>query len=132
MAQVANPFMPLNRHDQTDNLGDLLARFVRATYPHDTAKTVARKYDLKLTAAENLTKGHCSERSLAKALKAEGWPLVMAIGEAMAGGSYEEFLRGVADEHEREAARARARRDHLRQLEARAGGVLQAMARSAA
>jgi hypothetical protein len=133
MTQGLATFMPLDRQEWTDEgIGQILARFVRRAYPSDTAKTVSRRYDLKLSAAENLTKGHASERAIAKAIRAEGWPLLMALGEAMTGESYEDFLRGVADEHERAAERARARRDHLRTLESRAGRVLASLDRSAA
>jgi hypothetical protein len=98
-------------------LGEHLAAFVRRRWPRDTAKHISREWDVDPTTAKNLTKGHAAERTITKALRAEGWPLIMALGEAMTGETYEQFLRGVADEHQRARDRAAARRDHIRALE---------------
>ena len=105
-------------------LGETLAKMVRKRWPQNTPKRVAAAWDLDPTTAKNLTKGHASERTITKALKAEGWPLLMAIGEAMTGESYDTFLRGVIDEQVRAAARSKDRRDHIRRLEARAAELV--------
>ena len=113
-------FMPLDRQLFDRSMGELLASFVRKRWPRDTSKQVAKAWDIDPTTATNLTKGHASERTISKALRAEGWPLFMALGEAVTGQPYEQFLQSIVDERERAAKRAEERRDHLRRLEARA------------
>lgn len=120
-------FMPRDRQLFDRSMGELLATFVRQRWPRDTAKNVSRAWDIDPTTAANLTKGHASERTITKALKAEGWPLFMALGEAVTGESYTSFLQGVVDEHRRAEERAEARRYHLQSLETRAGSVLRVM-----
>lgn len=66
---------------------------------------------------------------IGKPLQAEGWPLFMALGEAVTGEPYEQFLQAIVDETERARERAEARRDHLRTLEERAVGLLAALDR---
>lgn len=115
--------MPRDRQLFDRTMGELPAQFVRNRWPRDTAKQVERAWDIDRTTAANLTKGHASERTITKALRAEGWPLLMALGEAMTGRAYDEFLQDIADEPHRAAERAAARLDHTRTLEARAGRV---------
>lgn len=124
MAQELTDFMPLDRQLFDRSLGELMAAFVRRRWPRDTAKTVARTWDIDPATAANLIKGHVSAPTLHKALKAEGWPLFMALGEAITGEDYVTHLRGVANERERAAERAAARRDTVRSLEARASAVV--------
>lgn len=108
-------------------MGELLAAFVRRKWRNGTAKAVERAWDVDPQTAANLIRGKASERTISKALKAEGWPLIQALGEAMTGQSYEQFLEQVADEHERTRAKVIERRDHVRRLEARTAGLLDAL-----
>lgn len=132
MAQELTDYMPLDRQLFERSLGELMATFVRRRWPRDTAKTVARAWDIDPATAANLIKGHLSTQTLAKALKAEGWPLFMALGEAVTGEEYVTFLQGVADEQARATQRAAARRDTVRSLEARASAVVDLHGRSVA
>lgn len=124
--------MPRDRQLFDRSMGELLAAFVRRRWPRDTAKHVSRAWEIDPSTATNLTKGHASERTITKALKAEGWPLLIALGEAVTGESYQEFLRGIADETAHAAERARARADRVQALESRAVGLLSALDRPAA
>lgn len=124
MTQGISVFMPRDRQLFDRSMGELLATFVRNRWPRDTAKHVSKAWDIEPTTAANLTKGHASERTISKALKAEGWPLMMALGEAMTGQAYTDFLQSIVDERERAATRAAADQDHYRRLEARAAGAL--------
>lgn len=108
-------------------MGELLAAFVRRRWPRDTAKQVSKAWDIDPSTAANLTKGHASERTISKAIKAEGWPLLMALGEAMTGQAYDDFLESIVHEQQRIRDRAADRRDHIRSLETRARGVLDAV-----
>ncbi len=124
MTQELATFMPRDRQLFDRSMGELLAEFVRRRWPRDTAKHVSKAWGLSPDTATNITKGHASERSISKALKAEGWPLLMALGEAMTGQAYDQFLQEAANEQQRAAERARARQDHIRHLEARAGRLV--------
>lgn len=112
--------MPDDRQLYDRSMGELLATFVRRRWPRDTTKQVAKAWGVSMPTAENLTKGHASERTITKALKAEGWPLVMALGEAVTGRSYADHLEEIVHEQERVRAAAAARRDTLVSLEDRA------------
>lgn len=101
-------------------IGEVLSAYVRRRFPGNTAKRVAQAWDLDVTTATNLTKGHASERTITKALRAEGWPLVMALGEAVTGDTYEDHLHHIIEEHARAKERMERRRATVRDLEARA------------
>ena len=108
----------------TTNAGGALAAFYRRLFPRDTAKRVSAALDCDLTTATNITKGHASERSITKAVRAHGWPVLMAMGESMTGQSYADHLSALVQEHERARERAAARQDHVRGLEARAAELV--------
>lgn len=110
-------------------MGEFLAEFVRRKWPRNTAKQVQRAWDIDSQTASNLIRGRASERTISKAIRAEGWPLLRALGEAMTGQSYEQFLEDLIDEQERIRERISARRDHVRALEARTAGLLDALDR---
>ncbi|WP_141653103.1 hypothetical protein [Phenylobacterium immobile] len=112
--------MPRDRQLFDRSMGELLAQFVRKRWPRDTAKTVARKWGVDPSTATNLIKGHASERTITKAIQAEGWPLIMALGEAVTGRSYADFLQDIIHETERAREHAATRRDTFVSLEARA------------
>jgi hypothetical protein len=121
MTQGVTDYMPNFGQELINRtMGELLAAFVRNRWPRDTAKQVARAWDLDPSTAANLIKGHSSERTITKALKAEGWPLFMALGRAVTGQTYEQHLESVANEQHELAKRAAARADNLRRLEERA------------
>jgi hypothetical protein len=105
-------------------MGELLAAFVRRRWPRHTAKAVERAWGVDPTTAANLVRGRASERTITKALKAEGWPLLVVLGQAVTGQTYEEFLESIVHEQERIRERAAERRDHVRRLEARAARLV--------
>lgn len=106
-------------------IGDGLRDLIRKRWRNNAAKLIETKWGLDPKTAKNVvTSGHVSERTLTKAVKAERWALWMALGEEVLEEKYEDFLRGVQDEHERAAERTRQRRDDLRDLEARAASVV--------
>jgi hypothetical protein len=108
-------------------MGEHLARFVRRKWPRSTAKQVERAWDIDPATSANLLRGKASERTISKAIKAEGWPLLMALGEAMTGQAYDQFLESIVNEQQRIRDRAAARRDHVRSLEARSASLLDAL-----
>jgi hypothetical protein len=106
-------------------IGEVMALMVRSRWPRDTAKHVMRAWDLDPKTARNLTQGHASERTITKALKAEGWSLLTALGQAVTGQSYAEWEEARLNEIINEASRAqqgierlRARRERLEAIAA--------------
>jgi hypothetical protein len=125
MTALDMEFLPLDRHSLfPHSVGEILAKFARRKWPRDTTKHVSREWGVDPRTAANLIKGHSSERTISTALRAEGWPLFMALGEAMTGEAYSDFLQGVADAHERQRKRAEAHKDTIRSLEARASELV--------
>lgn len=124
MTMELSDFMPRDRQLFDRSMGELLAQFVRKRWPRDTAKTVARKWGVDPSTATNLIKGHASERTISKAIQAEGWPLIMALGEAVTGRSYADFLQDIIHETERARESAATRRDTFVSLEARAAELV--------
>ena len=102
------------------SLGEALARMVRERWPRDTAKQVAKAWDLDPSTAANVCRGHASERTFTKAIKAEGWGILAPLGEAMTGQTYDQHLQLIIEETERARQRIESRRDQVIDLEARA------------
>lgn len=104
-------------------LGELLALFAKRAWPRDTAKHLARRWDLDRSTAENVLRGHGSERTITKAVKAEGWPLVIALGEALTGQTYQQHLHHMVEEASNVRDLRAAHRATVADLEARAAAV---------
>jgi hypothetical protein len=122
MTSAWSNVLPVDGHNLFDRtIGETLAHIVRRVHPRDTAKHVARRWELDATTAVNVTKGHASERTITKALKAEGWPLFMALGEAVTGQTYPAFLQSAIEENDRVRARQQAHKSRVALLESRAG-----------
>lgn len=95
-------------------MGEALAKMVRARWPHSTAKHVARAWELDPTTAGNLIKGHASERTLTKAVRAEGWELLLALGHALTGQTHHEWEEARLQRIIQEAEHAQSRITQLR------------------
>ncbi|MDB5433537.1 MAG: hypothetical protein JWP35_4653 [Caulobacter sp.] len=122
MTSTGSRFVPEDRQifAPLERLGEALREAARRRWPTNTAKEAARAWNLDSTTAENITKGHASERTLTKAAKAERWALWMALGELMFAETYEDHLEGIIKETELARQRLEERRDRTRHLEARA------------
>lgn len=127
-------FSPKSRQ-QTEparTVGEALAALARELWPENTAKHIQRNWGVKdLSAAENLKKGQASERTITKALKAGGWPVIMAVGEALQGHSYDQHLQQIIEDQERVRQRMASRRERIREMEARARALDDAWGRVA-
>lgn len=124
MTSIGWNFVPEQQQQLIDRtMGEALARMVRTRWPRDTAKAVAKAWDIDITTAQNVTRGHASERTLTKAIRAEGWSLLAPLGEALTGQSYEHHLTRALEETARAQRQLEDRRDRVRDLEARAAGV---------
>lgn len=120
MAQTQNGFLPLERQLFGFSVGEAMAALVRQKYPRDTAKHVARAWEIDASTAANVVKGHCSERTLTKAVRAEGWSLITALGAAITGETFEQYEERRLNEIIREAENAR---QNIRRMAARRAEV---------
>lgn len=91
MTHLTEEFVPLRRQLFELSIGEALADLARQKYPRDTAKHIARAWGIDASTAANVVKGHASERTLTKAIKAEGWGLLACLGAALTGETYEQF-----------------------------------------
>lgn len=114
MSDWSADFVPEDGQLFGRTMGEALAKMVRIRWPQNTAKQVARAWDLDPTTATNVTKGHSSERTITKAIKAEGWPLLEALGKAMTGQSYHEWEEARLQRIIEEAKGAEAKIELLR------------------
>ena len=108
------------------SIGDAVRGLVRRRWKTNTAKHVERSWDLDPKTAKNVV-GQVSERTLTKAVRAEGWAFLSALGEELTGESFAQYLHRIT-EQEAHAQRERERhRDNVVRLETRAlelGAVL--------
>lgn len=106
-------------------VGDALRGLVRKRWKTNAAKNIEGRWGLDPKTARNVVQqGHVSERTLTKAARAERWALWEALGEELFGETYDQYLQGVIHEQQQLAERAKARRDHLQRLEARASELV--------
>jgi hypothetical protein len=105
-------------------IGDALRDLIRKRWKNNAAKVIERRWDLDPKTAKNLTAGHCSERSLTKAAKAERWALWMALGEELFEETYDQHLNSIIEETARAKDRMERHRASVRHLEARASELV--------
>ena len=74
------------------DLREALSIYARRTWPRDTAKAAAREWGLSSTTAANLLKGHASDATVTRVLRAGGWRLASAVVGAVIGQSYDDFI----------------------------------------
>lgn len=91
MTHLTEEFVPPRRQLFELSIGEALADLARQKYPRDTAKHIARAWGIDASTAANVVRGHASERTLTKAIKAEGWGLLACLGAALTGETYEQF-----------------------------------------
>lgn len=91
MGIAGSDFLPLRPQLFGLSLGEALADLARQKYPRDTAKHIARHWDIDPSTAANVVRGHASERTLTKAIKAEGWGLLAHLGAAMTGETFHQY-----------------------------------------
>jgi hypothetical protein len=73
-------------------VGDALRDLIRKRYANNAAKRIERDWDLDPKTAKNVVSvGHVSERTLTKALRAEGWGLLLALGAELTGETFDQF-----------------------------------------
>jgi hypothetical protein len=91
MAQQMMGFLPVDGQLFELSIGEAVSQMVRQRYPRDTAKLIARAWNIDAGTAVNVVKGHCSERTLTKAIRAEGWTFITALGATLTGETFDQF-----------------------------------------
>ena len=85
--------MPRVGQDIASSLGAAMQAYVQGRWPRDTAKQCARQWGLDVETGKNIAKGHASPRTLAHAVKADGYDVLDAIGLAITGVTRAEWER---------------------------------------
>lgn len=115
------------------SVGDAVRDLVRRRWQSNTAKHLERQWDLDPKTAKNVVgNGHVSERTLTKAIRAEGWSFVAALGEELTGQTYDQHLQNIIEETAREQEARERQRDRVRQMEVRARELGAVLSRPAA
>lgn len=114
-------------------IGDAVRGLVRRRWNNNAAKMLERHWGLDPKTARNVIgSGHVSERTLTKAVRAEGWDFIAALGVELTGQSYDEHLAYII-EQEANAQKDRERhRDNVVRLETRARELGAVLARKSA
>ena len=103
------------------SLGEAVAGLVRHRWPNNAAKQIARTWDLDPKTAKNVVQsGHVSERTLTKAVRAEGWAFLSALGEELTGESFAQYLHRITEAEANAQKEREHHRDNVVRLEARA------------
>ena len=133
MTDIGWGFVPSDRQELRlpKSVGAALAELVKRWAPFHTAKQTAKVFNLEPATAQNLVKGHASERTLTKMVHVQqsaagdAWELWDALGAEVIGetrSQYEERkLRLIIEEAERAqqgVQRLRTRRERLERLAA--------------
>jgi hypothetical protein len=86
-------FLPRDGQVSTNALGEALKLYAQSRWPHDTAKQAARAWGIDTETGKNVAKGHASSRVLTAAVKADGYAVLDAMGEALTGVTRLEYER---------------------------------------
>ncbi|MDO9334969.1 MAG: hypothetical protein Q7T61_01080 [Caulobacter sp.] len=91
MSITGDDFLPLRRQLFRPSIGEALADLARQKFPRDTAKHLAKAWDIDPSTAANVVKGKGGAHVLAKAIDAHGWGLLKPLGHALTGETAEEY-----------------------------------------
>jgi hypothetical protein len=90
------------------DLREALGLYARRTWPLNTSGHAAKAWGIDKATAANLLKGHASDTTITRILRANGWSMAIPVLGAVIGQSLEDHvtneIRKVADEREAFAA----------------------------
>lgn len=87
------------------DLREALGLYARRKWRRDTAKQAAKAWGLPHATAANLLKGHASDATVTRVLRAGGWRLASAVVGAVIGETYDDFLQSELEAIAHERAR---------------------------
>lgn len=103
------------------SIGEAVRGLVRRRWKANAAKSIAQAWDLDPKTARNVIQsGHVSERTLTKAVRAEGWSFLSALGEELTGESFAQYLTRITEAEANVQREREAHRDSVVRLQARA------------
>lgn len=103
------------------SLGEAVRGLVRRRWASNAAKMLEREWDLDPKTARNVVgAGNVSERTLSKAIRAEGWAFLAELGEELTGHTYDQHLQAVIERETRVQEQRTWERDRVHQMENRA------------
>jgi hypothetical protein len=97
------------------DLREALAIYARRSWPVNTSGHMAKAWGIPKSTAANLLKGHASDATVTRVIRAGGWALVLPVVGAVIGEPVHEFFRQQMRQAAKEAARAQ---EHERLAEA--------------
>ncbi len=109
-SEIMNPtgqLLPFSR-----DLREALAVYARRTWPLNTSVHAAKAWGVPKTTAANLLKGHASDATVTKIIRAGGWALALPVIRAVIGEPVHDFFR----DQMRQAAKDAQRAQHHQQL----------------
>jgi len=114
MTLTANTIMNLDGHllPFSRDLREALAIYARRTWPLHTSVHAAKAWGVPKSTAANLLKGHASDATVTKIIRAGGWALALPVIGAVIGEPVHDFFR----EQMRQAAKDAERAQHHEQL----------------
>lgn len=102
-------------------VGDAVRGLVRRRWKNNAAKMLERTWEVDPKTAKNIVgQGNVSERTLTKAIRAEGWAFLEALGHELTGETYADWLHRITEEQANEQKERERRRDAVAGLHARA------------
>jgi hypothetical protein len=89
------------------DLREALAIYARRTWPVNTSGHAAKAWGVPKSTAANLLKGHASDATVTKIIRAGGWALALPVIGAVIGEPVHTFFREQMRQAAKEADRAR-------------------------
>lgn len=117
MAVTADNIMDSDGHHLplARDLREAVVLYLKKAYPINTTLHISNLMDVDKPTAKNLLKGHASDATITKVLRAGGWEMAMAVLGSVIGHSLDQHITKKAIEHEQ---RAQRQREVARQLRA--------------
>jgi hypothetical protein len=89
------------------DLREALAIYARRTWPTNTSGHAAKAWGIPKSTAANLLKGHASDATVTKIIRAGGWALALPVIGAVIGEPVHVFFRDQMRQAAKDAERAR-------------------------
>lgn len=78
---------------------EALAIYARRTWPLHTSVHAAKAWGIDKTTAKNLLKGHASDATITRVLRAGGWAMALPVLGAVIGQTAEQYLEDERRKH---------------------------------
>lgn len=88
------------------DLREAIGNYARRTWPTQTSVHASKAWGISKDAAKNVLKGHASDATVTKIIRAGGWALVLPVVGAVIGEPVHAFFREQMKQAAREAERA--------------------------